>query len=135
MKSLRALLGDRLSGGVCAGLAGWFLVLNLFVAAFSCGMTVPVQAGASFVICEPGQPLGAEAPDGAAPFSHDCPYVIGHDGDALAVPAVAPGADLGPAFVVETDLAFAPADDPARFIDPGRLGLSPGPRGPPSLSA
>lgn len=134
MKSLRALLGDRLSGGVCAGLAGWFLVLNLFVAAFSCGMTVPVQAGASFVICEPGQPLGAEAPEGGAPLTHDCPYVIGHDGDALAVPAVAPGADLGPAFDVEIELAFSLTDDAARFIDPGRLGLSPGPRGPPSLS-
>ncbi len=134
MKSLRILLSDRLSGGVLAGLAGWFLVLNLFVAAVSCGMTVPVEAGPSFVMCEPGQPLGGEAPEGAAPFSHDCPYVIGHDGDALAVPVVAPGADLGPAFMVETEAAFAPVAGTAGPIDPGRLGLAPAPRGPPSLS-
>lgn len=134
MKGLRLLLGDRLSTGVLAGTTAWLLAVNLFVAAFSCGMSVPVAAGERFVLCEPGQLLSADDDDAAEPsahFTHDCPYVIGHDGDALLVADVTPGADLGPAFGRAEPIRFAPSLQTAAPIDPGRLGLVPAPRGPP----
>lgn len=137
MKGLRFLLGDRLSCGALAAGTAWLLVVNLFVAAFSCGMSVPVVAGERFVLCEPGQPLLA-ADDAAGPsahFTHDCPYVIGHDGDALIVAGGTPGADLGPAFTRAEPVRFDVRRQTAVPFDPGRLGLSPSPRGPPLLSA
>lgn len=133
MKGLRLLLGDRLSTGVLAGTTAWLLAVNLFVAAFSCGMSVPVFAGEAFVLCEPGQTpsLAGNADEPSAHFTHDCPYVIGHDGDALLVADVTPGADLGPAFGRAEPIRFAPSLQTAAPIDPGRLGLVPAPRGPP----
>lgn len=135
MKMLRALFRDRLSAGVLAGASGWLLVLNLFVAALTCGMTVPVEAGPQFVLCVPGQAFADEDADAPSHFSHDCPSVIGHDGDALLVAAFAPGADLGPAFEAFERVVHPAPDTAAVPIDPGRLGLVPGPRGPPRLSA
>lgn len=135
MKSFRALFRDRLCAGVLAGASGWLLVLNLFVAALSCGMTVQAEAGPSFVLCEPGSPVLVDGSDAAGHFSHDCPYVIGHDGDALLLAAVAPGADLGSAFEIGERIAHGPAPTFLAPIDPGRLGLAPAPRGPPRLSA
>ena len=137
MRMLRQILGDRVAGGVTAALAGYFLLLQAFVAAFTCGMTVPADAGPQFVLCQPSQPQGTAAEPGedTAGFSHDCPCVVCPASDVDLALGLPPENDLGPAFAL---LAFSPValfDDAPAPVDPARLGLAPAPRGPPHLSA
>lgn len=130
-------MADRVSGGVTAALTGYLLVVQLFAAALMCGMTVPVEAGPQFVLCQPSQASADRAVSTEGDthgFFHDCPCVIcqGSDGDPTL--ALAPGADLGPAFASREPVAGSFKDDPDRLIDPSRLGLAPSPRGPPSVA-
>jgi len=53
MGRLRDLLRDRVSGGIATGLTGYLLARQIFVAAFTCGMSVPVDASTQFVLCQP----------------------------------------------------------------------------------
>lgn len=137
MKALRRILGDRVSGGVVAALAGYFLLLQAFVAAFTCGMTVPVEAGPRFVLCQPSQMEAgaASADEDHSGFVHECPCVVCHAGDQALLVALAPGADLGPAYTLELRTATNANDEAFAPVDPGRLGLAPAPRGPPAVSA
>lgn len=140
MKALRTLMRDRVSGGITAALTGYLLVLQIFVAALTCGMTVPVEAGPQFVLCQPSQfsadGTAAETNTDDHGFVHVCPSVICHNDPVDFVALVPASAEIGPAH----DAAYDQEQpvivvDPALSIDPGRLGLAPAPRGPPSSNA
>lgn len=139
MGKLRALMRDRVSGGIAAALTGYLLVLQIFVAALTCGMTVPVEAGAQFVLCQPSQfsadTASADVDGDDHGFVHVCPCVICHTDNYNVVTLVPAGAELGPAYTSHFEVEPVFYDDAASPVDPGRLGLAPAPRGPPSSHA
>lgn len=138
MKVLRRILGDRVAGGVAAALAGYFLLLQTFVAAFTCGMTVPVDSGPRFVLCQSVDRearVASSSDADHAGLGHECSCVVGHADDQAFTVASAPGADLGPAYELGLVARLPPATTPYSPVDPGRLGLAPAPRGPPAASA
>lgn len=139
MGKLRAFMGDRVTGGIAAGLTGYLLVLQVFVAALTCGMTIPVEAGPQFVLCQPSQfsadrsAGNVEGDDHA--FVHVCPCVICHTDELGTVALVPTSPELGLAYTSHDQIEFGFFDNAAAPIDPGRLGLAPAPRGPPSSHA
>ena len=142
MQVLRRILGDRLSGGVIAGLAGYFLLLQAFVAAFTCGMTVQVDAGPVFVVCHAAQTLESvsdnadEDEDGPSrAVAVECPCIICQGSNVDLTIALAPEADLGLAFALRDAVRYPLLDDVRSPVDPSHLGLAPEPRGPPTVSA
>ncbi|WP_185983756.1 hypothetical protein [Aureimonas mangrovi] len=136
MKVIRQILGDRLSGGAAAALAGYFLLLQAFLAAFTCGMTMDAVAAPHFVFCQPGTPEAAASTqtDGTTndPLCRDCPCIVTHGAEFEAPPVVF-GGDIGPAFARDDPHFALTSLDPRReddfhLRDPART------RGPPPLS-
>jgi hypothetical protein len=127
------------SGGIIAALTGYLLVLQIFVAALTCGMTIPVEAGPQFVLCQPSQfsadqSVGDVEGDDHA-FVHVCPCVICHTDELGTVALVPTSPELGPAYTSLDHIEYGFFDNAALPIDPGTLGLAPAPRGPPSSHA
>ncbi|WP_157070203.1 hypothetical protein [Aureimonas frigidaquae] len=140
MSLVRRWMGDRLSGGVLAAMAGYFLILQVLMTGFACGASVLAATPDAFVICHPGttaaaSPADADADGHAALAGHDCPCVVCHAADPRLFAALPTGQDIGPAFSLQEPARpwFALRDDPAP--SPAPLGLAPDPRGPPTLSA
>jgi hypothetical protein len=136
MGRLRALLKDRVSGGIAAALTGYLLVLQIFVAAFTCGLTVPVEAGAQFVLCQPAQfsaDRSVSDVDGDDHgYVHICPCVICNSNDLDAVVLMPESGELGPVYTAYEYVERVVTDDAVSRIDPSKLGLASAPRGPPS---
>lgn len=120
-----------------AALCGYVLVLSLFVAALTCGMTVPVEAGPQFVLCQPSQDGAAvaQSEEGGHDFVHQCPCAICHGTEFDSGTATPAGADLGLAFARAQGTAPSFTPDRRPDLNPHRLGLARAPRAPPVASA
>lgn len=134
MKSMRHILGDRLTAGILTALVAYVMLLQGLVSAYAQGALTGSQPGSTFVICSltgavPGTEDYVDEPLERA--AHQCCAALCHAAASFA--PILPPADPGPAFIAEAGprLYFPTRHAPPR---PSILGLLPEARAPPPIS-
>jgi hypothetical protein len=127
MRTMRLMVGDRLSGGVIAVLAGVFLVLQSISGSAALTRMAAMSVDPLAVLCAPGGSGGDEA---VHPL--DCCATLCQTANSSAALPPPEGLALGPAAAISLDAPQGMATE--RFASQLRHGLKQ-PRAPPAFSA